>query len=223
MGFFLKTLDLTERQRASRFVLAENRDQYIVNHGVLRYLLSGYTGCRPKEIAFSRNDFGKPYLIKGVAEHLIDFNLSDSGQFGMVAVGRGLPVGVDIELMRPIADRNLLVQEVFSGEEFRLLNGIEEEYIEEVFFFCWTRKEALIKAIGTGLSTSLKEFSTIPHYRPIHYGDEKKITITSSDIDWKITSSWAARGYLSALATRKDVIRVDYFDLSAVDLLSVDP
>lgn len=88
----------------------------------------------------------------------INFNLSHSRGFMLLAVTRGREVGVDIELI----DREFATSEVaerfFSRREILSLRRQPNHLQTQAFFNCWTRKEAYIKARGEGLTLPLDQF-----------------------------------------------------------------
>jgi phosphopantetheinyl transferase len=66
------------------------------------------------------------------------------------------PVGVDIELRRAIPDFEALAGQVFSALEMELWKS--ERNIDR-FLSVWTRKEALLKGIGLGVATYVRDVS----------------------------------------------------------------
>ena len=95
---------------------------------------------------------------KGRETNQLNFNLSHSRGFMLLAVTRGREVGVDIELI----DREFATAEVaerfFSQREIFSLRSQPNPLQTEAFFNCWTRKEAYIKARGEGLTLPLDQF-----------------------------------------------------------------
>lgn len=153
LGMFL---DAQETQRANRFVKARDRDRFIVGRGRLRQILAGYVECTPDMIALPVIERGKPTLVDGPA-----FNLSHSGGWAALAIApahteQSLKLGIDIEAFRPFKPH--LVQQVFSTAEQAEFAVVPDTQRARTFFCGWTRKEALIKALGTGLYTALDSF-----------------------------------------------------------------
>ena len=91
---------------------------------------------------------GKPALLKPFAP--LEFNLSHSGDCVLIAVTAGVHCGVDIERRRPIFKEQKLAEGLFSHREIEWLSRTENG-----FHRLWTMKEAIIKAIGHGLSIEL--------------------------------------------------------------------
>ena len=88
----------------------------------------------------------------------LHFSLSHSGSIAAVAVTTAGPVGVDVEYLRPISDWQSVARRFFSVKENSLLSTVQEGQRELAFYCCWTRKEAVIKATGDGLSAELDSF-----------------------------------------------------------------
>jgi 4'-phosphopantetheinyl transferase len=75
---------------------------------------------------------------------------------GITAEGR---LGVDIEVKKPIPDALGLARMHFADEEVAALCGLSAEELGAAFLRIWTRKESLLKALGTGLSLPLDRVS----------------------------------------------------------------
>lgn len=143
-------LSRDEHARAEQFVFDRDRDRYIAGRARLRKILGQYLGRPPDSIVFSYGPFGRP-SVEGV-----EFNLSHTGDLAVLAVGFELPIGVDIEEETPI---DMKVAEMhFAASEFRALQALPQTMQMAAYYRCWTRKEAYLKAMGTGLSTILSSF-----------------------------------------------------------------
>ncbi|NWG08473.1 MAG: 4'-phosphopantetheinyl transferase superfamily protein [Chloroflexi bacterium] len=148
------TLSAEEAERAARFHFDRDRQRFVIAHAALRDILSRYLGCRPKALTFSVNSYGKPELTN----HELEFNLSHSGDYALIAAARGHKVGVDVEHIRMDKDLESIANRFFSPSELSEFMALPPERKAVGFFNCWTRKEAYIKAQGLGLSLSLDSF-----------------------------------------------------------------
>lgn len=148
-------LSQDELERAARFRFAYHRDHYIAARGQLRVLLSRYLGIMPGQIAFSYSDYGKPALA---AVSDLRFNLSHSRDLVLYAFTRGREIGVDVEWIDTSFVSAEIAAHYFSANEHRALMAQPEHLRPALFFTCWTRKEAYIKAHGAGLSFPLHAF-----------------------------------------------------------------
>lgn len=152
---FYNILSPDERTRARQFRFDHLQRSFIFRRGALRVLLGGYLSMAPQEISFLYGPQGKPHIDK---EKLLGFNSSHSGGIVLFAFAREYDIGVDIEHVRRLSDIDDVVQRFFCPEEISQFASIPYEQRERAFFCCWTRKEAYLKAVGTGLSTQLDSF-----------------------------------------------------------------
>jgi 4'-phosphopantetheinyl transferase len=155
-----RLLSAEERQRAARFRFDVHRRRYVSGRGQLRRILAHYTGVAPEALVFFYGAQGKP-SVEG-----IEFNLSHSGDVGVVALTRAAPVGVDVERIRAMDDLDGMARISFSSDERHNLQGLSGADKQEAFFRCWTRKEAYVKATGDGLGMPLDSFDVDLGDRP---------------------------------------------------------
>ncbi len=168
-----------ELERAGRFRFEKHQRRYVVRRGRLRILLGRYLGQPPAAIEIVYGERGKPALASELtrppAERL-ELNLSDSEDLTVYAVARGLEIGVDVEMVRPMIDALSISESFFSDDERQVLAAVPEDQISETFFNCWTRKEAYLKAIGEGLAEPLDSFSvTLRPGDPARFLSFKKV------------------------------------------------
>jgi len=147
-------LSADESRRAARFRFPSARDRYIAAHGCLRVILARYLNCEPAQLRFSSNQYGKPAL----QDLKLEFNLSHSGVFALIAATQGHKVGVDVERVRSDLEFERIASRFFSQNEISELMVVPPDQRQIAFFNCWTRKEAYIKAQGLGLSLPLESF-----------------------------------------------------------------
>jgi 4'-phosphopantetheinyl transferase len=142
-----------ESQRAAALVGAADRRRYVAAHGFMRAVLAHYTGIDASALCFVDGAAGKPALVLAQDTSAIQFNLSHSGDLALCGAAREQPLGVDVEVVRRLDDLQALLRSSFSANEQRQFDALEPALRHEAFFAAWTRKEAVIKALGTGLST----------------------------------------------------------------------
>ncbi len=148
-------LSVEERSRANRFVLERNRRHFIAAHAALRQLLAIHTRGHPGNLLFGQGSFGKPWLVHPPGVH---FNLSHSQTTALIAIGTVFPVGVDVELVRPLHDALTLAADYFTQAECDALKRLSGTPRDQAFLTCWTRKEACLKALGFGLQLPPQSF-----------------------------------------------------------------
>src|SRR5712671_5519100 len=193
------TLSSSERIQAEKFRFDRHRIQYIFAHGVLRQIIAGYSRCRPHELTFGTNEYGKPFVRQPGDEAALMFNMSHSEAVVLVGLTVGRPIGVDVELVRPIPGLEEIAGQHFADEERALIEAAGTDDRERLFYICWTRKEAYWKAVGTGLSVPLNSFGTaMPVGTP---GRQLSETTTSHDVrHWWLSDLAVPGGYVGALA-----------------------
>jgi 4'-phosphopantetheinyl transferase len=145
-----------ERARAARFVFQRDRVRYVAAHTALRHVLAVYTGEEARAIAFNTSVQGKPSVADPTSA--LSFNLSHSGNYALIATTAGPAVGVDIEEIRTRLHTEEISATCFVSDERAWLDSLAGEARLHGFFRLWTAKEALLKAIGTGLRTSPLRF-----------------------------------------------------------------
>ena len=99
-----------------------------------------------------RQPRGKPFAIVKGAAHPVAFNVSHSGQHGLVALAQGGSLGVDVEERRQRIHREGIAARMFAPEERDVLSRLPEERRLSTFYRFWTLREAVGKALGCGLA-----------------------------------------------------------------------
>jgi len=189
------TLSADETERAARFHFSADRDRFIIAHGCLRDILARYLHCKPGRLILSVNQYGKPVL----EDYKLEFNLSHSGDFALVAITSERKVGVDIERIRSDMEFESIASRYFSQSEVSELLALTSEQKAHGFFNCWTRKEAYIKAHGLGLSLPLESFD-------VSLTPNEPVILRATRPDpqeaarWTLLSLEVDSGYVSAVA-----------------------
>jgi 4'-phosphopantetheinyl transferase len=162
------TLCAEEFHKAKCFVQKKHQDRFLLGRSCLRSLLSAYAGVAPRKLEIGFNQHGKPYLP---LRYCLGFNLSHSENLAVIAIGRNQMIGIDIERLVQPWGGHVLAQQVFSREEYRSFTALPNDEILIPFLTCWTRKEALVKALGLGLTVNLREINVglNANHQRIHY------------------------------------------------------
>ena len=197
-----------ERERAARFHFERDRHRYISIHLTLRKLLSRYLDVDPSLIQFRTSEKGKPHLDPAIHPTKLYFNLSHSADLAVYAFTLGIEIGVDVEAVRPIDDLKSIARSTFSPGEYDKLNTLPPNQELYAFFNCWTRKEALIKALGEGLSLPLDHFE-------VSLGEPARLLSYSSDLlldgSWTLVSLQPIFGYVGAIAIHANKFRLECY------------
>jgi 4'-phosphopantetheinyl transferase len=187
-----------EAARADRYHFARDRRRFTVARATLRRILAHYLQRDPSDLRFDYNPYGKPALAgESTTAGDLGFNLSHSADLALLAVTRGLEVGIDVESVRLEIDRLNLARRFFGPAETAALLALPPEQQVGAFYACWTRKEAYLKARGSGLSESLKSFQV-----SIEPGQPPRLiaTETGSVDDWTLVDLQPWPGFAATLA-----------------------
>ena len=152
---FAASLSDDEHRRAERFRAGHLRRRYIAGRGGLRAILASYLRVRSEAVSFhygARTGSPRSRVRPLNSIFLIPMN----SQSALSKVGR---IGVDVEEIRPMEEHGRkLIGRFFSEVEQREYLDVPEHERLTAFFRGWTRKEAYLKAVGTGLATVLSSF-----------------------------------------------------------------
>lgn len=142
-----------EQRRARRFLRDVDRRRFLAGRAALRALLVDQFGIAFDQ-PFESGTHGKP-RIPGISRG--SFNLSHSGRHALIGVSHTHEIGVDVEELRRVSDAAAIAQGQFSEQE-RLVVDVQpdDNQASRVFLEVWTRKEACLKALGTGFSIAAK-------------------------------------------------------------------
>lgn len=197
-GVLREILSPDERARAEGFHFEADRVRYVVARGSLRLLLGRYHRQDPSSLAFAYGKHGKPELGNPVDPEVVRFNVSHSGKWVLLGFTLGREVGVDVERIRPVPRLEKIAEERFTSAESRRLVGLPPDQRVRAFFSCWTRKEACLKALGTGLYARLDEVVVPPSAMVTPLQGVEDVPHRAGS--WSVWGLVPARGYLGAVA-----------------------
>ena len=184
-------LSATERQVAARFHFDADRERSIVARGGLRRILSAYCGVSPQALTFRTDTYGKPSL-SGIPS-APQFNVSHSGDCVLIGVSL-VPCGVDVERSHARLSEHSLAERFFCPREVKWLRRTQNGFLR-----LWTMKEAVIKAVGRGLSIPLSDVDVTD----IAEGNASTITLETPGLEKQ--TLWlkelnAAKDYAAAIS-----------------------
>lgn len=191
-----------ERSRAERFRFDRDRQRFLAAHGILRTIVGQYLDIPSVDLQFQEGPHGKPAVRESMNDLQLMFNMSKSNGHSLYAVTRQSEVGVDIEEVRDVPEMDEIVKRFFSTAEQVEFASLRPGEKTRGFFNCWTRKEAVLKAVGSGLRTPLDSFDV-----SLAPGGPACILKTGpgmgKPIDWSLVHIEPASGFVGALAVRK--------------------
>ncbi|WP_372752963.1 4'-phosphopantetheinyl transferase superfamily protein [Mariniflexile sp.] len=183
-----RALDLQEVARAHRYYHDTDQHRFIICRGLLKVVLALQTTLHVSEIKLSYDANKKPYLPSHPA---LFFNVAHSKDKAIIALSQH-PVGVDIEYINPHDDVLHNLSAIFSEPEIAYIAGSEEKH--RAFYTLWTRKEALVKALGKGIDN---DFNKIPTTNGLH---RVAASLLGSTESWSVQDLTIASNYAAAIA-----------------------
>jgi 4'-phosphopantetheinyl transferase len=185
-----------EQQKASAFIKLQSRYNFIITRAALHILLCN--SLKNKKNKLKYNKYGKPSIDKEPTP--LHFNISHAENLALVAFS-DYEIGIDVEFMRDNVNFVELAKRFFSQEEYTAVISQSPTMQREVFFNIWSKKEAIIKAIGRGLSHPLNSFT-------VDWSKNEQL-IAINDYNYLLQTLPIEAGYQAAVASdprAKDVI-----------------
>lgn len=158
-----------ERARASRFTHQTVKTRYIAGRCTLRRIIAQYLEIDPKDLVLAEGEQGKPFLADAGLHQRLRFNLTHKHDRAALAISGGFEVGLDLEELRESIPYRRMAERFFYRQETEELLALPDEEQLAAFYRCWTRKEAYLKGLGTGLTRPANSFrvSLLPGLPPV--------------------------------------------------------
>ena len=204
-------LSKAEQARAGQFKFDRDRRLFTVAHAALRSICASYLRTSPRSIEFAEGRYGKPKLALDARAGL-EFNLSHSGEWALIAAALHREVGVDLEFIRDF-DFEQVAQRFFTAREVAALRSLPKPQQRSGFYKCWTSKEAFLKAKGTGLSGELDEVEIAPM-------KDGEVRIRAAVPGWSLMELPAGDGYVAALVSQGAAVRVKLYRWASTSTMS---
>jgi 4'-phosphopantetheinyl transferase len=218
--FFAKTKDLSsgisslrryinkdDQLKADRLHNSEDKKTNLICFTLLRMILSKKLNKSPHDISYINGRNGKP----GIKDNSLFFNISHTRDSFAIAISEHSYIGVDLEDLSKSLDFESIIKRVFSGKEGEFILKSSGKSRNR-FFLLWTRKEALLKAIGTGIIPHLSQIEVL---RPVNLINRNSIDdladVSVSDQHY-IYSKKLYNYYLSVALPQKAKIVLSHLD-----------
>jgi len=150
-------------------------------------LSANFSGLALDMEALEKGDLGAP-----VPQGEIHWSLSHKA-FYVAAVTAPYPVGIDIEMIKPVKED--LYDRIADDQEWAL--AVDKSPV--AFFRFWTAKEAVLKAIGKGMTG-------LDHCRVVQMIDDHQIHLSFKGTPWSIIHHWVDERHLVAVTTTGESI-----------------
>lgn len=150
-----------EERARSRGMLADStRANFVTSCILMRSVLSARLGIAPRDLSIIRGDHGKPALNTPQDAPCLQFNLSHGGDAWLCGISTSHAIGVDVETRRAVPNADRLATRVLSAKEqaeLAAMSASSDPDRDQTFLRGWTRKEAVLKAAGSGFSWSARD------------------------------------------------------------------
>ena len=150
-GKYKEILSNKDIERFDAIILEEKKQKSVLRHILLLKVLANYLQKELKDIELYYSESGKPFLSSELDKGELQFNVSNSFNYLLVSLCKGIQIGVDVENIHRQLNYEKLVKRYFSENEQEHFLQIAETLREETFFQWWTIKESVMKSIGKGM------------------------------------------------------------------------
>jgi 4'-phosphopantetheinyl transferase len=143
-----------ERARADRLASGAARRRYVAARAALREHLAGELGVAAADVSLRAGRWGKPEVA---AHHGLQFSLAHCGDLAVLALRRGGALGVDVEALAHRERWPALLDRISAPSERTAARADAERRGPVAFYERWVAKEAVVKALGRGLTLPLAQ------------------------------------------------------------------
>jgi 4'-phosphopantetheinyl transferase len=164
----LAMLDDDETQRYASYRMEVDKLRFLTGRALIRTIAGRLLDIEPERVVLDSScyDCGKPHgKPRVVADGAPEVSISHSGSRVALAVVSGPPVGVDVEQIRE-AEVAGLARIAFSAAEQSTFAAVPEPDSRAAFFTYWSRKEAVVKATGRGMSIAMSKLTLSAYDEP---------------------------------------------------------
>ena len=144
-------LSQEEQQKTLRYKFSYDKNLYLIRHLILKKIFLEYN----EYSSLSYDNFGKATLRNSN----LKFSISKSKEYFITAISKKYQVGIDIEKITYIKDYKKIMSLFLHQEEVNIINSFPKQEHLKLFYRFWTAKEAIVKAVGTGISIDLKSIN----------------------------------------------------------------
>lgn len=186
-----------EIKRLDRLKIHSKKEEFLSSRGILRVILSLYTGEDPENVQLGSTSAGRPILPGSP----IQFNVSHSREMFICGIRVKGKIGLDIQEVYSISSLDKIINNFLSPAEYQYLENLpSSDTRQDQFFAIWTAKEAYLKAVGEGIKENFNLVSIIPDSADLRTYRLVFPDTTSEEANWTIRSIDLVEGYSSALA-----------------------
>ena len=205
--FLEKYIDNNDKIEASKFKYDEDRCTYLFCHTLLRLILSKRLNMSHADLLIAYDNNKKPYLHGDP----LYFNISHTRDSFAIILSEQFRVGIDLEKVDMNIDFNSILRKYFSSQEREFILELPDDSRDR-FFLLWTRKEALLKAIGSGITSDLSNIEVLMKDNILNRSFFWNITDDSVFCDHYIYSKKISNNWISVAIPEKSELIFHHID-----------
>jgi 4'-phosphopantetheinyl transferase len=190
---YLFWLSEDERQKAERYKQITDRNAYVMNHLLLRMMLSECFDVAPDLWAFSQDNIGCAHIVS-----IKSISLSRTSKMAVAAFSMKGVLGVDVEGVDRFTSFKGGYSKALTPEERKSLHETPDENRDHELARFWTRKEAVSKALRQGLMMAFDRVDV----RYISPRSSDPVLSIDFEAPWEITSFASEPNHIISVATR---------------------
>jgi 4'-phosphopantetheinyl transferase len=204
-------IDHKDKLKAEKLHFREDRNTYLFCHTLLRLILAKKLNADPSGIQIINEGNNKPRL----EGDLLFFNISHTRDAFAFAISERVKVGIDLEKVDRNVDFKSIIVKFFSTIERKFILDSPEDSRNR-FFLLWTRKESLLKAMGTGIISNLSQVHVMKKENTFSRETIEYMNDDSTYSNHFIYSKKVFKYYLSVSAPRKAKILLHQLNVEKV-------
>lgn len=195
-----------ELERAERVRVMRARDEFVVGRALLRVLAGQATGVVPRSVEISVGAMGK-LRVPGV-----ECNVAHSRGMVALALARDAAIGVDVEAQDRAVEALDVARDTFAPGEVEEIEAAREGERTAIFCRIWTKKEAVLKAHGQGLTKRLDTFA-------VSAREPGEAAVVLDDGSFFVREIVAPDGFVAAVACARGGMAVHVVELDGAALI----
>lgn len=212
-----KYISVDEQIRADKLHFQDDRTTWLFCHVLIRCVIAQKLDKDPSEIIITIDKNNKPWLT---GDRLF-FNISHTREAFSFAISDKRNIGVDLENIDRKVDFRSIIKTFFSSGEIKFILD-DPNLARERFFLLWTRKEALLKAVGTGIIEKLQDIEVFRDENILKRGSFDNFIDNRFFCDYFIYSIQMMNNFMSVAVPCKAKIIMHHLDAQNVNALLQD-
>lgn len=205
---YLSFLSTEEIMRAEKYLTSADKIRHLISRVILKRLLARFLDMNVEQIKWGYGKNGKLFLCTNPD---FQFNIAHSSDLFVIGFTLGMEIGVDVESLNRTPNIAALENEVFSANELHYFQQLPLSQKRAVFIQTWTRKEAMLKASGDGLTQAMNKLE-VAFLNEQHFTLETTAECTENKTGWFLESATLLNDYRVAVAV-KGRIKTSHYHL----------